>query len=132
MSKMKQRELADVWFKNAARKWAAAKTLFRGKHFVECLFFCHLSLELYLKGLIILCGNEAVPHSHDLVMLARLSGSEYSNEQSLQLAEINEFNLRARYEEHKLKLYKRATRALTKRYLDITEALLLWFKKNTP
>ena len=129
---MKQKELTTIWFKNAERKWAATKTLFRGKHYVECLFFCHLSLELYLKSLLILSGSQTVPHSHDLGALSERINLPFTEEMIKNLEQINEFNIRARYDEHKRNLYQKATQSFTKHYLDLTESILVWLKRNTP
>jgi len=65
--------------------------------------------------------NEAPPLTHDLVMLAEKAGIEISQAEKEELAEISTFNIAARYDDYKLKFYKKAT----KEYSD------KWFEKST-
>lgn len=67
---------------------------------------------------------------HGLLRLAEVAGVSLSHEQREQLREINTFNVEARYDDYKLKFYKKATKKYAEMWFSITKILLLWFKQN--
>lgn len=127
---MTLKEAIDYWVKSADRNLSAAKDLFKTKHYVECLLFCHLSIEKTIKALIVKKTKKATLPIHDLLKLSGKTGLRFSKEKLKLLAEINELNIRARYDSIKFKFYKRATREYTKKYLERTERLYSWLKEN--
>lgn len=48
-----RRELIKFWRDSADKNWAAAQSLFRLKHYDMSLFCCHLTIEKYIKALLI-------------------------------------------------------------------------------
>jgi len=88
--------------------------LFKLKHYSHCLFFCHLSLEKLLKGLVVKETKTHAPFVHDLVYLAKLTNLNFIQEQIKDLEEINKFNIKARYDNEKLKFYFQTERVKTK------------------
>jgi HEPN domain-containing protein len=127
---MSSKKQAEIFFTNAEYKMAAAKSLFNNKHYVECLFFCHLALELYLKGLITLKLGGLPPYTHDLAVLGKFVNINLDEKKIMLLEEINEFNLRARYDDYRLAFYKKATKQYTENYIKATNKLILWLRKN--
>jgi len=109
-------KIIDSWLDGSEKDFEIAKRLFKSKDYSYALFFCHLSLEKLLKALIIKKKNELPPPIHLLVRLANLSGIKFSKEQLDDLAEITAFNIKARYDDYKLKFYKKATRSYTAKY----------------
>ena len=75
-------------------------------------------LEKILKGLIVRSTQKQAPYIHDLVRLQEIAGLKLSEKEIDLLDEINDFNIRARYPEYKLRFYKLCTRTYTKSYLD--------------
>ncbi len=128
---MKPKEQANIIFENAEQKFAATKTLFRNGHYLECLFFCHLSLELYLKSIVVLSTKQPPPFIHDLRRLAEIAGLPLDQEVVVGLEQVNDFNIRARYDDYKRRMYKQATKPFTQRQLETTTSIVLWLKNNT-
>jgi len=120
------------WKQSAQRDWNVARDLFQLKHYDGCLFYCHLTLEKALKGLVVLQTGKAAPFSHNLEQLASLAKLALDEEQRKQLQIITTFNVAARYPEEKLALHKKATKRFAEEYLEIVKSLHLWLKKHYP
>lgn len=118
------------WKESANNDWKTAQVLFGSKRYSHCLFFCHLTLEKSLKGLIVEKTEKAAPYIHDLEKLALLAGLEFSKDQFKELRIITRFNISARYENIKFDFYKNCTSDYAKKYLDVSDKLFLWLKKQ--
>jgi HEPN domain-containing protein len=118
------------WLKNSEEKWKTAQSLIKAKRFSDALFFCHLTLELDLKALVVLVTKNYPPMIHDLSRLALLAELEIDKKQLQQLEKINTFNLKARYDDYKFSLYKIADEEYTKKFFIITKELKLWLKQQ--
>ena len=118
------------WLKSAKRNLSASQDLFKTKHYVECLFFCHLSIEKILKAIIVKKTKKAPLPIHNLLKLSEKTSIGFSKEKLKLLAEINEFSIRARYDNVKFKFYKKATKEYTQKYLQKIKKLYLWLKEN--
>lgn len=117
------------WKKSTERDWQTALDLFKTKHYDACLFFCHLTLEKFLKSLVVKTTNEPAPYIHDLTKLANLASLDLSAEQIKNLKTINQFNIAGRYDNIKHEFYKLCTKEYADKYLAITQTLYLWLKK---
>ncbi|MBI2459831.1 MAG: HEPN domain-containing protein [Parcubacteria group bacterium] len=127
----KQLKQHILYWENAALKdWRTAEDLFKTKHYDACLFFCHLTLEKQLKGLVVKNRQQAAPYLHNLEKLAELADLEFTLEQRNNFREITKFNIAGRYGDIKRNLYKLADRSYTENYLNITKRLFLWLKKQ--
>lgn len=113
-------EAIEYWLKSSRDDLDTAKKLFSLKKYNHALFFLHLALEKIIKGAYLSKKNEAPPLVHDLVLLAEKAEIESSQIEKEELVEISTFNIAARYDDYKLKFYKKATK-------DYTEK---WFKKG--
>ena len=40
------------WLDSSKKDFQVAQSLFKSKHYPQCLFFCHLSVEKFLKGIV--------------------------------------------------------------------------------
>jgi HEPN domain-containing protein len=56
------------------------------------------------------------PYTHDLLRLEALADLKLPEDQLDLLDHVNDFNIRARYPEHKLKFYKMCTKEYTEEY----------------
>jgi len=121
-------ELQKAWLKSAIEDLETAKDLFKLGRFSGCLFFCHLVLEKMLKAIYIMVNDTYPPLIHKLAKLAIDSKVELTDEQIDNLNEITTFNVEARYDIFKEKLYKKANKSFTTRYLQITTELFTYFK----
>lgn len=75
-------------------------------------------------------SGKPAPYSHDLVKLAKVAGITMSAEQRSQMQVISTFNLSGRYTEYKEDFYRKANKAYTTEYFDITKELFTWLKKE--
>ena len=125
-----QRKQVDYWKAQAQRDWKTAEYLFRGKRYDSCLFFCHLALEKYLKGLVVLQTKTSAPYIHDLAKLAGLGMLDVSKERLMQLRAFTTFNIAGRYDDEKFAFHKIATRTFTVQHLQECKELLQWLKQN--
>lgn len=120
----------DYWKKSADHNWKTALDLLKTKHYDACLFFCHLTLEKLLKGLVVEHTNKQAPYIHDLEKLAIIAKLLVSPEQSEYLKTITRFNIGGRYDDEKLAFYKSCTKEYTEKYFKISNELRLWLKKQ--
>ena len=127
---MGKKQIINFWHKSSERDFKTAQGLFGLKRYDACLFFCHLSLEKLLKGLIVKILEKPAPYIHDLDRLARLAQLDLSKKQSENLKIITDFNIAGRYNDEKLEFYKKCTKKYAEKYLNITEELFLCLKKE--
>jgi HEPN domain-containing protein len=118
------------WKKSSVRNLETAQSLLKLKHYDACLFFCHLTLEKIIKGLIAEHTSEPAPYIHDLANLAHAANLTLSKEQIDNLRIITTFNISGRYDNEKLNFYKACTNEYTEKYFNISKELYLWLKKQ--
>ena len=90
-----------------------ADDLLKLKHYLEALFFGHLALEKLLKAKIVKITKKDPIYSHDLIILAKYARIKLTEEDIDFLARVNVYNIRARYQDYKRSLYKRANKQFT-------------------
>ncbi len=129
MDKDEKSRLQKGWIESAIEDLEMANELLKMKRNHYSLFFCQLSLEKLLKGIFIKKSDTHPPKTHDLTKLVRLINPDIDTAILEQLAEITTFNIEARYDVYKEKLYKKADESFTKKYLAITNDLFNHFKK---
>lgn len=121
MEKDQKKRTINAWIKSSQEDFAVVRDLFNHKRYTHCLYFCQLSLEKLFKAVYINTKNTYPIPTHDLVKLVRKAGLELDQEKVEKLAEITTFNVEARYDIFKDKLYKKATRKFAKKYMGITK-----------
>ncbi|MEK7175333.1 MAG: HEPN domain-containing protein [Patescibacteria group bacterium] len=126
---MLQEELIKFWFTSAQEDWKTAQSLMKSERYMHALFFCHLTLEKILKGFISKLGKEN-KITHDLLLLAQETEIELSEEQAHFLFEVNEFNIRTRYDDYKLSFYKKATKEYAEDYFKKISQFKLWLEQK--
>lgn len=123
--------MIEYWERSAAEDIITADGLFQLGRYLPCLFYCHLFVEKIIKALIVKNTKRSAPFGHKLSRLAKLASSiKFSKEQLDLLDEVTAFNIKARYEDYKFKMYKKATKEYTKSYLSRTKELYLWIKEK--
>ncbi len=122
-------EVMERWKKTALEDFVVAQDMLRLGHYDWVLFMGQLTLEKLFKGLVARKTNAAPPFTHDLPKLASLAGLALTNEQEKNLADISTYHIRARYENIKTALYRKATRAYTEKYFAIIKEYVLWLQK---
>jgi len=116
------------WNEKSSEDFETAGILFASGRNTYALFFCHLAIEKLLKALVVRKTNAHAPYDHNLQRLALDAGLQLSEAMQESLAEINTFNIKARYDDFKSQFYKKATAEYTKTYLRETEDILIWLK----
>ena len=104
---MTKEDVVQKWVHSAKEDLEVAKELQNSKRYAYCLFFCQLSLEKIFKAVIVDITDDAPPITHDLVKLAAAAKLSPSTEQEVHLREVTTFNIEARYDIHKDRLYKK-------------------------
>lgn len=122
---MTQEETIQSWTASANDAWDTFEKLINAQKYSHALFFLHLALEKILKALIIKKTNESPPPVHDLVRLAEKTDVRLTPEMLDSLSEISTFNVAARYDDIKLKFYKKATAEYTKKWHDTGKKIFL-------
>lgn len=122
------KQLLNYWTKNAEEDFKTAESLYKEKRYHHCLFFCHLFLEKMFKALVTKNTTWHPLPIHNLLKLANDSQTILSDNLKKELATINEFNLRARYNDYKFEFYKKATHDYTTNWFNKCKQIYLWLK----
>lgn len=127
---MTQGKAVKVWVDGAVDALDTCDKLFKSKKYHHALFFLHLALEKIIKALYISKLDESPPYTHNLKELCESMKLGLTELELRQLDEISEFNVSARYEEYKYKIYKRATKEYGKKWMVIGINFYKVFKKK--
>ena len=126
---MTKQEASSFWQASAREDLETAEGLFQIGKYAHSLFFCHLTTEKMLKAVYTKQHDDAPPVLHHLVKLWKtitVSSDGPATEEILN--EMSTFNVEARYDIFKQKLYKKATKEYTERFLTLTKEILSWLK----
>lgn len=119
------------WLESSDKDFQAAESLFEKKLYPQCLFFCHLALEKFLKALVIKRIRQYSPFIHDLRRLAEIAKINLTEKQKQILDQIFTFNIAGRYPEEKSEFYRKYNKKeYAQKYLKLTQDLILWLKKE--
>jgi len=116
----------DYWLTIGKHDYKTMLALFKSKRYSDSLFFGHIVLEKILKAFVVKKTKKDAPYTHNLVRLNELANIKLPKKNVELLFEVNEFNIRSRYPEDKLKFYRTCTREYAKSYLNKIDNL---FKK---
>ena len=130
IEKINIKKVVAYWKESAELNFETAQFLFKGKKYSDCLFFCHLTIEKTLKGLVVKKTKKHAPFIHQLIDLAKMVDIPLTGDQIDQLSKITTFNIASRYDNDKLKFYKKCTKEFTAKYLKISHKLYIWLKKK--
>lgn len=106
MNEQEIQQLIAYWQKTAKRDYGTMKALFESKRYPESLFFGHIVLEKILKALTVKETKKHAPYFHDLTRLAELAKLELAEKDKQILDSANNYNIKARYPDFKLKFYQ--------------------------
>lgn len=127
---MTEKEYIQFIIESSDDDFITAESLFNGKRYHHCLFFCHLVIEKLLKGLIYKNTSQHAPPIHDLISLLLKSKIPFSTEIKEQLEEITTWNIRARYDDIKKVFFKKADDKFTTKWFHIIKQLRIWLKEQ--
>ena len=118
MSPKQVQKSVSYWQVTAEHDYDTMLILFHNKRYSDSLFFGHIILEKILKAHVVQITKKQAPYIHDLVRLEELAKLGFSAEGIHFLHQVNDFNIRARYQENKLRFYKQCTKQYTQPYVD--------------
>ena len=109
----------DFWKQSALRDWDSVQVLYKGKQYMQTLFFCHLVVEKLIKAIWVKDNDENTPpFTHNLEQLYNQTELNINNSLVDLLPMINTWNIEGRYQDYKDKFYKRCTPEYTKEKLE--------------
>jgi len=104
--------------------------LYKGRKYVDALFFGHLSLEKICKALWIKNNEDNYPpRTHNLVGLSEKSHVSINAEDLEFLDILNRYQLEGRYPDYLNLIYKETTADLCEKYINKIKEIDQWLKK---
>lgn len=116
LSEKQYKAQIQYWLANGVEKFKTMESLYRGRHYADCLFFAHLILEMSLKALVVQKTNDYSPKIHNLSRLAELACLDLKPQEIGLLAQVSHFNMRTRYPDDKLNFFKKCDKKFTDKY----------------
>lgn len=117
------KKLVKYWQETAAYDYDTMKSLVKSQRYASSLFFGHIVLEKILKALIVNETKKYAQCTYDLVRLMEYSKISLSQKEIDLLNEINKFNIKARYPEHKSQFYKLCAKEYSSSYIREVDKL---------
>ena len=118
------------WNNSATKDFDTAEYLHKGGKFEACLFFCHLSLEKILKGIVVQENQQVAPYTHDLEKLSKIANLTLTEDQKKNLRIITGFNIEGRYSDIQLQFQEKYTQEYVEKYFKISKNLFKWLQKK--
>lgn len=120
---MTQNDILQNVIATAKRDSEAANSLLASGHYTWSLFMWHLVIEKTLKAVLIKQDKQIV-YTHNLIILYKNTGIDIGASTRDELAEINRFNIEARYDFEKEEFYKKATKEYTYHWVKVCEDIV--------
>ncbi|OPY07855.1 MAG: HEPN domain protein [Syntrophaceae bacterium PtaB.Bin095] len=116
----------DYWLDAAEHDLDVAQLLFVNEKYDYCLFIGHLVIEKVLKAFYMQDVKETPPKIHNLLRLAESTNLRLTDDQKQLLAEMNRFNIDARYPDYKGTFHKICTKEFAMDYFTKIKGLYEW------
>jgi len=126
---MDKKGIVKYWIKSSDNDYETMDFLFRGNNYSWSLFVGHIVVEKLLKAYYTKNIDANTPYIHDLLRIADKAKLELSEEQKNFLDTLTSFNIKARYDDYKLKFYKICTEKFTTIYIGKIRKFRIWIKK---
>ena len=126
---MDKKEIIKYWIKSSENDYKTMDYLFRGRNYPWSLFVGHIVVEKLLKAYYTKNIDTHTPYIHDLLRIADKAKLELSEEQKNFLDTLTSFNIKARYDDYKLKFHKMCTKNFTITYIGKIRKFRIWIKK---
>ena|SRR3989338_8545799 len=127
---MDRKEIIKYWIQSSDNDYGAMEYLFKGKNYSWSLFVGHIVVEKLLKAYYIKNINMPAPYIHDLLRIAEKSRLNLSEEQKNFLDTLTSFNIKARYDDYKLRFYKMCTKKFSAAQIMKIRGFRIWIKKQ--
>ncbi len=124
---MIKQDYINFWIEQAEDDWTAVDTLFKGRNYLQSLFFANLVIEKLCKSLWIKHNQENVPpRTHNLILLLSSTPIELIDDRSEFMLSLNRFQLEGRYPDYLTKMHDICNEQFTTSMLNSTNQLRLW------
>jgi HEPN domain-containing protein len=124
-------EHIDFWLIQAEDDWTAVNTLFKGRNYLQSLFFAHLVIEKICKALWIKYNDGNVPpRTHNLIHLLSTTPIKLDDDRSEFMLNLNRFQLEGRYPDYLAKMHNICNESFTADMIDKTNKLRLWLQEK--
>lgn len=126
---MDKKEIIKYWLKSSDNDYQTMEYLFEGKNYPWSLFVGHIVIEKLLKAYYTKNIDTNTPYLHDLLRIAEKAKLELLEEQKDFLDTLTSFNIKARYDDYKLKFYKICTEKFATTHIAKIREFRIWIKK---
>jgi HEPN domain-containing protein len=116
----------DYWRKGAEEDLELAEEIVEKGKFRQGLFFAHLAIEKFLKGLVAKETKSIPPKIHNLLRLSEIAKLEVAPERSATLGELNELCIEGRYAEPNGVSYDREA---AEEFMEEVQEIAEWLRK---
>ncbi|HPR31319.1 MAG TPA: HEPN domain-containing protein [Prolixibacteraceae bacterium] len=122
-----KKEHIYFWLTQADDDWTAVGTLFKGRNYMQSLFFAHLVIEKICKALWIQYNEGNVPpRIHNLIHLLSTTPIQLDDDSSEFMLSLNRFQLEGRYPDYLTKMHTICNEKFTTEVIEKTNKLRLW------
>ncbi|MBN2246053.1 MAG: HEPN domain-containing protein [Candidatus Aminicenantes bacterium] len=118
------------WVKSSNYDIRTAEHMLKTGRYIYVLFMCHLSVEKLLKALYEVALKKIPPKTHNLVYLSKSIDLDIPEKFLSTIESLNDLSIVTRYPEDMDSLLKAFKKERVSEYLNRTEALLKWLKKD--
>jgi HEPN domain-containing protein len=125
-----QEERIEYWKTSAEHDFKVMEHLVRSSDFLWSLFVGHLCIEKLLKALYVKNVEPDAPRIHDLSRLAQLANLQLTEQQEDLLDTLTNFNIRTRYPDYQLKMYRLANEEYTMEKIQLIRELYEWLSQK--
>ena len=127
---MDKKEIIKYWIRSSDNDYGAMEYLFKGKNYPWSLFVGHIVVEKLLKAYYVKNVDMSTPYIHDLLRIAEKSKLNLSEEQKDFLDTLTSFNIKARYDDYKLRFCKMCTKKFASAHIVRIREFRVWIKKQ--
>jgi HEPN domain-containing protein len=127
---MDKKEIINFWTKSSDNDYETMVYLYKGKNYPWALFVGHIVIEKLLKSYYVKNIDANTPYIHDLLRIAEKAKLSLSEEQKNFLDTLTSFNIKARYDDYKMKFYSLCTKKFAAEYIAKIKKFRLWIKET--
>jgi len=125
-----KKQKISYWQKSAKHDFEAAVALYEKAKYDWCLFMGHLVIEKMLKAFWVRDSKKDVPLIHNLLELVKGTKINLTEKQKEWLANVNSFNIRARYPDYKFDFYQLCTKEFASERFDEIKEFYQWLNSQ--
>lgn len=114
------------WFNQSEYDLNSAVKMFDSEDYIYCMFFCHLSLEKYLKGLYLEILRKKPPKIHSLIFFLENINSVIPSQFRNFILDLEDAAVATRYPDSLTKLSEQFSKESTFDILSKTKEFLKW------